>query len=80
MYASCAATRAASVHFAHLSRRFTIRTANQTQNAANATATAAKKIIISFPQARQRRVSENNCANAATAKAMHTDHFTARDS
>lgn len=36
-YAASTAVKATAVHFAHRSRRFTTRTANQTANAENAT-------------------------------------------
>lgn len=38
----------ASVHFAHVSRLFTIRTASQTQNAANATARVGRSMVIAI--------------------------------
>jgi hypothetical protein len=39
-------TSTASVHFAHRSRRLTIRTVSQTQNAAKATAIAGSRMIM----------------------------------
>jgi len=45
-YNSGTPTTAASVHFAHRSLRFTIRTASQTQKAANATASAGRTMFI----------------------------------
>src|SRR5436190_1964413 len=45
-YSTGSPTTAASVHFAHRPRRFTIRTVSQTQNAAKATARMVRRMII----------------------------------